>query len=77
MEASMVDRHHELAEKVVEAFRSNLSETTCRQISDSEFSQLVDMIREAISKELEAAIDLIEEVARTLREGVDKPDIGM
>jgi hypothetical protein len=35
------------------------------------------MIREAISEELEAAIDLVEEVARKLREGVEKPDIGM
>lgn len=73
----MVDRHHELAEKVVEAFKSNLSETTCRQISDNEFSQLVDMIGEAISEELKTAVDLIEEVARKLREGVEKPDIGM
>lgn len=73
----MVDRHHELAKKVVETFKSNLSETTCRQISGNEFSQLADMIREAISDELETAVALIEEVARKLREGVEKPDIGM
>jgi hypothetical protein len=73
----MVDRHYKLAEKVVETFKSNLSETACGQISDSEFSQLVDMIKEAISEELETAVDLIEEVATKLREGVEKPDIGM
>lgn len=73
----MVDRHYKLAAKVVEAFKANLSETTCRQISDGEFSQLADMIREAISEELETAVALIEEVARKLREGVEKPDIGM
>ncbi len=73
----MVDRHYEHAEKVVEAFKSDLSKTTCGQISDSQFSQLADMIREAISEELETAVDLIEEVARKLREGVEKPDIGM
>ena len=73
----MVDRHYELAEKVVEAFKSDLSEATCRQISDSEFSRLADMIREAISEELETAVDLIEGVARKLREGVEKPDISI
>ncbi len=73
----MVDRHYELAEKVVEAFKSDLSEAMCRQISDSEFSRLADMIREAISEELETAVDLIEEVARKLREGVEKPDISI
>jgi predicted ArsR family transcriptional regulator len=77
MEASMVNRHYSLAEKVVEAFKSNLNETMCRQISDNEFSQLAEMIREAISDELETAVALIEEVARKLREGVEKPDIGM
>lgn len=73
----MADRHYELAEKVVETFKSSLSETAREQISDSQFGELALMIREAISEELETATDLIEEVARKLREGVEKPDLGL
>lgn len=73
----MTDRHYELAAKVVEAFKSGLSGTAREQISDSQFGQLTIMIREAISEELETAADLIEEVAKKLREGVEKPDLGL
>ncbi len=73
----MVDRHQQLAQKVVEAFRASLSEDARQQISQTALDELALMIREALSEELESAAASVEELARTLRANIDKPELGL
>jgi hypothetical protein len=73
----MTDRHQQLAHKVVEGFRAMLSENARQQISQTELNELTLMIREALSEELESAVASVEELARTLRENIDKPELGL
>ena len=73
----MVDRHQQLAQKVVEAFRARLSEDARQQISQTALDELALMIREALSEELESAAASVEELARTLRANIDKPELGL
>ena len=73
----MVDRHQQLAQKVVEAFRARLSEDARQQISQTALDELALMIREALSEELESAAASVEELARKLRANIDKPELGL
>lgn len=73
----MVDRHQQLAHKVVEAFKALLSENARQQISETELNELALMIREALSEELESAAASVEELARTLRTNIDRPELGL
>lgn len=73
----MADRHQQLADKVVEAFKALLSENARQQISDRELNELTLMIREALSEELESAAASVEELARTLRAKIDRPELGL
>jgi hypothetical protein len=73
----MIDRHRELANKVVASFKASLSESALKQITQAEFEQLVLMIREVIADELDAAAKQVEDVARRLRREADKPELGL
>lgn len=73
----MVDRHQQLAHKVVEAFKALLSQNARQQISETELNELALMIREALSEELESAAASVEELARTLRTNIDRPELGL
>lgn len=73
----MSERHQELAEKVVSAFKERLSEHARGQITDAQFEDLSLMIREVIAVELEGAANLMDEVLKKLRADIEKPDLGL
>ncbi len=73
----MTDRPEELAQKVVQAFKARLPDATRKQIPEVQFDELVAMIREAISKELTNAAEIVEQAAKELRAAVKRPDIGL
>ena len=71
----MSNRHQELAEKAVEVFKSKLSEQARQDISDAQFEELTNIIKEALSQELGTAVNLVEELAKNLRTEVERPEL--
>jgi plasmid stabilization system protein ParE len=63
--------------KVIEAFKSRLSDSALAQITDAQFSDLASLIDEAIADEVAAAADLVDELARKLRASARKPELGL
>ena len=73
----MTENQRPVVEKIIEAFRSQLSDSVREQISSAKFADLAIMIDEAIDGEMGSAADLVEEVARKLRVSARGPDLGL
>jgi hypothetical protein len=71
------DHHQEQARQVVEHFRDSLSETVRDQITAAQFEDLQQLIQQLLSRERSHIADLMAAFARTLRSGVDRPEIGL
>jgi hypothetical protein len=73
----MTENQRPVVEKIIQAFRSQLSDSVREQISSAKFADLAIMIDEAIAEEIASAADLVEEVARKLRVSARGPDLGL
>ena len=73
----MTENQRPVVEKIIEAFRSQLSDNVREQISSVQFADLAIMIDEAIAAEIGSAADLVEEVARKLRVSARGPELGL
>ena len=73
----MTENQRPVVEKIIEAFRSQLSDSVREQISNVQFADLAIMIDEAIAGEMASAADLVEEVARKLRVSARGPELGL
>lgn len=73
----MTENQRPVVEKIIEAFRSQLSDSVCEQIGSAKFADLAIMIDEAIAGEMASAADLVEEVGRKLRANARGPDLGL
>jgi len=73
----MNDHHQEQARQAVEHFRDSLSETARKQITAAQFEDLQQLIQQLLSRERSHIADLMAAFVRTLRSGVDKPEIGL
>ena len=70
-------QNEQLADKVVAAFKNNLSDETLSHISEQEFHELANIVREALSEELSKAAEMIDEVVKKLRGMTDHRDIDL
>jgi DNA-binding SARP family transcriptional activator len=73
----MTDHHLRLARQLVDDFRDSLSGEAREYISDAQFEDLVAAVHRLLAHEHEHITDLLEALVRTLRGGVDKPEIGL
>ena len=73
----MPNRHQALADRVLDAFKDILNEVVRKQITESQYTELSLMIQEALSEELDHAINRVEEVVKNLRTEVEKPELGL
>ena len=73
----MTENQRPVVEKIIEAFRSQLSDSVREQIGSAKFADLAIMIDEAIAGEMASAADLVEEVARKLRVSARGPELGL
>jgi len=73
----MTENQRPVVEKIIESFRSQLSDSVREQISSTQFADLAIMIDEAIAGEMGSAADLVEEVARKLRVSARGPELGL
>lgn len=71
----MTDQHRALAEKVVEAFRSSLSESARAALGEADYDALSRIIGEAVSEELSRAAEIVDDAARRLRAAVERPEL--
>jgi DNA-binding SARP family transcriptional activator len=73
----MADHHLQLARRLVEDFRNSLSAEAREYIPEAQFEDLVAAVHRLLVHEHEHITDLLEALVRTLRGGVDKPEIGL
>jgi hypothetical protein len=73
----MTDHHLRLARQVVDDFRNSLSAEAREYISEAQFEELVAAVYRLLAREHEHITDLLEALVRTLRGGLEKPEIGM
>lgn len=71
----MADHHEALAKEVVGQFSGSPGREACEYISAAQFEDLQQSGRELLSRERGHIADLMEALARTLRSGVDKPEL--
>lgn len=71
----MANHHEERAAKIIAAFKESISAEARSQITDAEYEQLSLMIQETIAEELSDAAEMIDQVAKRLRHGIDKLEI--
>lgn len=73
----MTDHHLRLARQVVDDFRNSLSAEAREYISEAQFEELVAAVYRLLAREHEHITDLLEALVRTLRGGLEKPEIGL
>ena len=73
----MPDHHLRLARQVVDDFRNSLSAAARESISERQFEDLLAAIHRLLAHEHEHIATLLDALVRTLRGGVDKPEIGL
>ena len=73
----MTDHHLRLARQLVDEFRNSLSGEAREYISEAQFEELAAAVHRLLVHEHEHITDLLEALVRTLRAGVDKPEIGL
>jgi hypothetical protein len=73
----MSNRHQEIAETLVEAFKETLSAEVRDRVTEAKFDRLKEMIAETLSRELEEVVDRISVVIKELRSEIGKPDLGL
>jgi hypothetical protein len=76
-DAVMTENQHPVVGKIIDAFRAGLSDSAREQISSAQFADLASMIDQAIDAEAGTAAELVEQVARTLRERARGPELGL
>jgi len=73
----MADNQRPVVEDIIDTFKSRLSKSVCEQIGNAQFTDLAIMIDDAIREEIASAADLVEDVARKLRENARGPELGL
>ena len=63
----MSNQNEQLAQKVVEAFKENISAEAREHISDGEFNELALIVQEALSLEMTEAVEMVDELERRLK----------
>jgi hypothetical protein len=71
----MTDHHEMLARQVVDRFREALGHEAREYVTAAQLEDLQQSIRELLSRERGHIADLMEALARTLRSGVEKPQL--
>ena len=71
----MTNHHETLAKQAVEQFRQSLGIEAREHITAAQLQNLEQSIRLLLSSERDHIADLMEAVARTLRSGVDRPEM--
>jgi len=69
--------NEQLAKKVVEVFKNNISAEARAHISEAEFHELAQIVREALSLEMTEAVEMVAELEKRMKARTDQPDLGL
>jgi len=64
----MTIQNEQLAQKVIEVFKKNISEEARAHISETEFQTLAQIVKEALSLEMTEAAEMVDKLEKQLRE---------
>lgn len=73
----MTIQNEQLAQKVIEIFKQNISEDARAHISETEFQTLANIVREALSLELTEAAEMVDNLEKQLREKAGHLDLDL
>lgn len=68
----MSNHNEQLAQKVVEVFKENISPEAREHISQAEFNKLSLMVQEALSLEMADAVEMVDELEKRLKDMVGR-----
>lgn len=71
----MAQSHQEIAESIVSEFIQQLDPATQQAIAQSLLSEMSFKIREALDAQSEIAARQVEQLAKTLRQRIDRPQL--
>lgn len=73
----MNNHNEKLAQKVVEAFKKNVSVEAREHISARDFQVLALIVEEALSLEMAEAVEMVDELEKRLRKMEGQPELGL
>jgi len=73
----MAENQRPVVGEIIDTFKSRLGKSVSDQIGSAHFADLAIMIDGAIKAEIASAADLVEGVARKLRENARGPELGL
>lgn len=73
----MMSRNEQLAQKVVEAFKNNISAEARDHITEMEFRELADIVREALEIEISEAVEMVDELEKRLKQRAGSRDLDL
>ena len=73
----MTINNEQLAQKVVEAFKKNISDEALSHLSETEFHELAQIVNQALSQGLSEAAEMVDVVAKQLRKMTGHTDLDL
>ena len=73
----MNSQKEQLAQKVVEVFKKNISAEARAHISETEFHELALIVQEALSLEMAEAAEMVDNLEKRLKEMDGRPELGL
>jgi pyridoxine 5'-phosphate synthase PdxJ len=73
----MNNHNEKLAQKVVEAFKKNVSVEAREHISERDFHVLALIVQEALSLEMAEAVEMVDELEKRLKKMEGQPELGL
>ncbi len=73
----MNNRNEQLAQKVVEVFKANISAEARAHITEMEFNELAHIVLEALELEMSEAVEMVDELERRLKERASRREMDL
>lgn len=73
----MNNRNEQLAQKVVEVFKKNISAEARAHITETEFNELSQIVLEALEIEMTEAVEMVDELERRLKDRAGRREMDL
>lgn len=73
----MNNRNEQLAQEVVEAFKSSLSAEVRAEITEAEYTELAQIVLEALQLQMSEALDMFRELEQRLEQRAGRREMGL
>lgn len=73
----MNDRNEQLAQEAVEAFKNSISAEARAKITETEYTELAQIVLEALQVQMTEAVELVKELEKSLKERAGRREMGL